>query len=252
MREILRSFAAVSSIVGSVARDDVVENPISMEGKLARRNRLRERRTISAIAGRYTPTMKIASPTITASTYTAIALTSDHPNCATAPATSAKIPTGATSSTHRTMRINAWVATSASWVSARRLSSGSAAAATAKMVMKTISGSRLPSTAARSGFAGTRSTMKRAPDGACSAAWRRKLESASAAERSAVCCSAAMGASGSSIEATTKPIRISARLTRLSLSKSRCMLLIHPKAHARSPLMVTYGLKSERGPPASP
>src|SRR2546425_573156 len=109
MREILRSFAAASSIVGSVARDDVVENPISMEGKLARRNRLRERRTISAIAGRYTPTMKIASPTITASTYTAIALTSDHPNCATAPATSAKIPTGATSSTHRTMRISAWV-----------------------------------------------------------------------------------------------------------------------------------------------
>src|SRR5438552_9907763 len=113
MREILRSFAAASSIVGRVARDDVVENPISMEGKLARRNRLRERRTISAIAGRYTPTMKIASPTITASTYTAIALTSDHPNWATAPATSAKIPTGATSSTHRTMRINADVATQA-------------------------------------------------------------------------------------------------------------------------------------------
>src|SRR2546428_5052847 len=73
--------------------------------------------------------MKIARPTITASTYTAMALTSDHPNCATAPATSAKMPTGATSSTHRTMRISAWVATSASWVRTSRLSSGSAAAA---------------------------------------------------------------------------------------------------------------------------
>ncbi len=120
------------------------------------------------------------------------------------------MPTGATSSTHRTMRISAWVATSASSVSASRLSSGSAAAATAKIVMNTISGSRLPSTAARSGFDGTRSTMKRAPDDACSVAWRAKLESASAAARSAVCCSAAMGASGSSIEAMTKPIRIAA------------------------------------------
>src|SRR2546430_858392 len=154
--------------------------------------------------------MKIARPTITASTYTAMALTSDHPNCATAPATSAKMPTGATSSTHRTMRISAWVGTSASWVRTSRLSSGSAAAATAKIVMNTISGSRLPSTAARSGFAGTRSTMKRAPDGACSAAWRWKLESASAVARSAVRCSGAMGASGSSIAATTKPIRIAA------------------------------------------
>src|SRR3989475_665994 len=125
--------------------------------------------------------MKIARPTIPASTYTAMALTSDHPNCATAPATSAKMPTGATSSTHRTMRISAWVATSASWVRTSRLSSGSAAAATAKIVMNTISGSRVPSTAARSGFAGTRSTMKRAPDGACSPAWRWKARAAGAA-----------------------------------------------------------------------
>src|SRR5437016_12168105 len=63
MREILRSFAAASSIVGRVAREDVVENPISIEGKLARRNHRRERRTISAIAGRYTPAKKNARPT---------------------------------------------------------------------------------------------------------------------------------------------------------------------------------------------
>src|SRR2546422_6340526 len=37
----------------------VVENPISIEGKLARRNHRRRTRTISAIAGRYTPAMKI-------------------------------------------------------------------------------------------------------------------------------------------------------------------------------------------------
>src|SRR5439155_7771528 len=58
-------------------------------------------------------------------------------------------------------RSSAWVATSASSVSASRLSSGSAAAATAKIVTNTIRGSRLPSTAARSGFAGTRSTIDR-------------------------------------------------------------------------------------------
>src|SRR5438445_7819568 len=98
--------------------------------------------------------MKIARPTITASTYTAMALTSDHPNCATAPATSAKMPTGATSSTHRTMRISAWVATSASWVRTSRLSSGSAAAATAKIVTNTIRGSRLRSEERRVGKEG--------------------------------------------------------------------------------------------------
>src|SRR2546422_8687818 len=59
-REILRSFAAASSIVGRVAREDVVENPISIEGKLARRNRPKRTRTIRAVAGREPPRTHIA------------------------------------------------------------------------------------------------------------------------------------------------------------------------------------------------
>jgi len=66
--------------------------------------------------------------------------------------------------------VNARVATSASSVSACRLSSGSAAAAMPKIVTKTIRGRRFPSTAACTGFAGISSTMKRAPPGICSAA----------------------------------------------------------------------------------
>src|SRR3989442_5204291 len=85
-REILRSFAAASSIVGRVAREDVVENPISIEGKLARRNRPKRTRTIRTIAGRQTPAMKIARPEMTAQTDTALAESSDHPDCGSAAA----------------------------------------------------------------------------------------------------------------------------------------------------------------------
>src|SRR2546422_6853801 len=60
MREILRSFAAASSIVGRVAREDVVENPISIEGKLAGRNHRSPHRTINALHGESKTAMKAA------------------------------------------------------------------------------------------------------------------------------------------------------------------------------------------------
>ena len=108
------------------------------------------------------------------------------------------------------MRINACVATSARSVRVRRLSSGSAAAATAKIVVNTMKGSRFPSTAARTGLAGISSTMNRAPVGICSAACRTNPESADAARRSAACCFGVMAANGRHSAATPNPITIAA------------------------------------------
>src|SRR2546421_732987 len=71
---------------------------------------------------------------------------------------------------------------------------------------------RLPSPAARIGLAGISSTMKRAPPGSCSAAWRTKLESAWAASRSAACCTGVIDPSGSASAATRKPIAIATRV----------------------------------------
>src|SRR3989442_12344853 len=54
-REILKSFAAASSIVGRVAREDGVKKPIRNYGKLARRNRHKRTRATLAYARINTP-----------------------------------------------------------------------------------------------------------------------------------------------------------------------------------------------------
>ena len=106
--------------------------------------------------------------------------------------------------------MSACVAASAIPVRAARFSGGSDAVATAKIVTNTIRGRSDPSTAARSGFAGTRLVRKLVPDGSCSAAWRTTLESAPARARSAVCCSGLIAPSGRITFARAKPITIAA------------------------------------------
>src|SRR2546430_16203226 len=138
VRGILSPSSAAASMVGSVASDDVVENAIAREGQLTPKNRAGRSRAISTTAGTNTAPQNTASPAITATTNTAIVFTSDQPNWATAPTTSAKMPIGASSRTQWTMRINAPVATSARSVSVRRCSFGRPAAATAQMVVNTI------------------------------------------------------------------------------------------------------------------
>src|SRR3989442_105933 len=149
--------------------------------------------------------MNTITPMTTAAMNHSIARTRLQPNCVTTGATSAKMPMGATSSTQCTMRINASVAASAMLVSGARFSAGSDAAAMPKMVMNTMTGSRLPSAAALNGLAGTNWTINCAPLGMVSAARWITLVSAPAAARSATCCSGVTAARGKTTVATRNP-----------------------------------------------
>src|SRR3989454_4003742 len=238
VREILRSPSAAPSIVGSVASEDVVENAIIIDGNATRRKRGARSLVPSATAGTNTPPTNSAMPRITARMNTPAALTSDQPNCATAGATSAQIPSGATARTQYMIRMSACVAASATLVSAARFSAGSVAVATAKIVTNTISGSSAPSTAARSGLPGTRFTRKLAPpDEICSAAWRASPESAAAAALRAVCCSGLIAPNGSRSFASPNPITIAASV------------VSQKKASVRAPRRPTFRMSPS---PATP
>ena len=99
-----------------------------------------------------------------------IARTMSQPYRAAVGATSAKMPIGATTRTHCTIRINASVAESAMTVRGTRRSCGNVATAIAKIVINTMTGSRLPSAAALKGLAGTSCTMNWTPVGRVCAA----------------------------------------------------------------------------------
>src|SRR2546422_243114 len=118
-------------------------------------------------AGQYesSTAMNKSSPMITATINPSIASNSFHPTCVMSGATSAAMPRGANNSTQCTMRISASVAASAMLVSGARFSTVRDAAATAKIVMNTSTGRRLPSAAALKGLAGTGCTMNAAAGG---------------------------------------------------------------------------------------
>src|SRR6185503_15523589 len=94
-----KSLSAASIMRGSAAIDDVAENPISIDGYEARRNRSGDRRAMKATAGRYTSPMNSATPMITAAMNQSIARIRLQPNCVMSGATSAKMPIGANSNT---------------------------------------------------------------------------------------------------------------------------------------------------------
>src|SRR5213593_1409297 len=100
VREIRRLLSAASSMTGSVASDDVVENAMRREARMACRYRDAPSRATSATTGRYTAAISTASPAITVTMNTAMVVIRSTPNFATAPATIAKMPSGASSSTH--------------------------------------------------------------------------------------------------------------------------------------------------------
>src|SRR6185437_1146316 len=95
VREILRSLSAAASMTGSAASEEVVENAMSRDARMARRKGRAPSRATNATTGRSTAAMSTASPAITVRMNTAMVVIRSTPDFATAPATIAQMPSGA-------------------------------------------------------------------------------------------------------------------------------------------------------------